>query len=148
VSSVSHHIFRFAQTLLIAIGLTGCTAEKDRLDAEVRRLCALDGGIKIYETVTLPPERFGKFNSVHVPDVRYAKPTDDYYYERSTEYLVRGNPDLLRFHTKLIRRSDKKVLGEGISYARRGGDFPGPWHPSSFRCPQDERLASEVFQRS
>jgi hypothetical protein len=130
------------------VGATACTAEKDRLDAEVRRLCALDGGVNTYETVALPSERFDQFNSVHVPDTRYAKPTDDYYYERSTEYLVRGNPDLLRFHTKLIRRSDKKLLGEGISYARRGGDLPGPWHPSSFMCPQDVNVASKVFKRT
>jgi hypothetical protein len=148
VSSVSHHIFRFAQTLLIAIGLTGCTAEKDRLDAEVRRLCALDGGIKVYETVALAPERFDDFGSVHVPDIRYAKPVDEYYYERNTEYLVRGNPELLRSHTKLVRRADAKLLGEAISYARRGGDLPGPWHPSSFRCPQDVDIARRVFRNT
>jgi hypothetical protein len=148
VNNTRRRIAEAAQVLLMVVGVTACTAEKDRLDAEVRRLCALDGGVNVYETVALPPERFDQFNSVHVPDTRYAKPTDDYYYERSTEYLVRGNPDLLRFHTKLIRRSDKKVLGEGTSYARRGGDLPGPWHPSSFRCPQDVNVASKVFKRA
>jgi hypothetical protein len=134
--------------LLSLTGLFGCTAERDRLDEEVRRLCALDGGIKVHETVVLPAARFDKFGSVRVPDSRYAKPTDEYYYERETEILVRGNPDLLRFHTKLVRSSDKRVLGEAVSYVRRGGDIPGPWHPSSFSCPQDVRIAGKVFKMS
>lgn len=30
--------------------------------------------------------------------------------------------DLIRYHGQLFRRSDGKLLGEFISYARRGGD--------------------------
>ncbi len=35
-------------------------SEKARLDREVERLCAIDGGVKVYETVTLPPDKFDK----------------------------------------------------------------------------------------
>ena len=148
VSNTRRRIAAAAKAFVLVVGATACTAEKDRLDKEVQRLCALDGGITIYETVALSPDRFDQFGSVHIPHVRYAKPTDEYFYERGTEYLVRGNPELLRSHTKLVRRADAKPLGEAISYARRGGDLPGPWHPTSFRCPQDVDIARKVFRNA
>ncbi|PXW85760.1 hypothetical protein C8R34_11870, partial [Nitrosomonas sp. Nm84] len=41
-------------------------------------------------------------------------------------------------HIKIIRKSDMKLLGEFILYRRAGGDLPGPWVPSSHRCPSSE----------
>ena len=35
-------------------------SEKARLDREVDRLCAIDGGIRVYETVTLPADKFNE----------------------------------------------------------------------------------------
>jgi hypothetical protein len=29
-------------------------------DAKAYRLCAIDGGVKVYETVKLPPEKFNQ----------------------------------------------------------------------------------------
>ncbi|MBP9101513.1 MAG: hypothetical protein KBF68_09110 [Nitrosomonas sp.] len=49
-------LFLFASLIVYATFFT----EKARLDREVKRLCAIDGGIKVYETVKLPAERFGK----------------------------------------------------------------------------------------
>ena len=48
--------------LMVALELmAGCaTAGKMNLDAEIDRRCAVDGGIKVYETVQLPPEQFEK----------------------------------------------------------------------------------------
>ena len=37
--------------------------------------------------------------------------------------------------TKIIRKYDEKLLGEWVSYHRGGGEFPGPWIPTSFSCP-------------
>jgi hypothetical protein len=103
-------------------------AEKQKAyyDAEIDRLCAIDGGINVYETVKLPPERF---------DQRW----NEYLYVREPTTYIRTeseNPSLLRDTSKIIRRSDGKVLGEYVSYVRRGGDLPGPGHPSSYRCPK------------
>ena len=36
-------------------------SEKARLDREVDRLCAIDGGIRVYETVQLPSDKFNKW---------------------------------------------------------------------------------------
>jgi hypothetical protein len=114
--------------------LTGC--EKWRLDSEVRELCAKDGGIKVYETVKLPAETFDKEGVIKIPSKQEAKASDEYYYEWIVKYLHSGDPEMWRSHTLIIRRKDGKVLGESIHYARRGGDLPGPWHPSSFSCPE------------
>ncbi|MBX3647519.1 MAG: hypothetical protein KDD77_01725 [Caldilineaceae bacterium] len=105
------------------------------LDAEVRELCAKDGGVKVYETVKLPAEKFDKWGNVRIPSKRDAALTDEYYYEIDTTYFRTGNPEVWRSRYWVTRRGDGKVLGESIRYARRGGDIPGPWHPSSFGCP-------------
>ena len=34
-------------------------------DAEVRRLCAIDGGVKVYETVKLPADKFNQWGQVN-----------------------------------------------------------------------------------
>ena len=136
-----------ASVLLMA---SGCEREKDRLDAEVRRLCQQDGGVKAYEIVKLPSSRFDKFGGLSIPNKDKARPEDDYFYEWDVQYLRKGNPELLRSHHKLIRRKDEKVLGESVRYIRRGGDLPGPWHDSSFSCPEvGEQVGLErlVFQK-
>ena len=131
------------------VTLVAC--EKARLDDEVRRLCAIDGGVKVYEAVKLPPEKFDKLGSVSIPSKDKAKPEDEYYYEWNVEYLKQGNPSLVRSHHRVIRRADAKVLGESIRYSRRGGDLPSPMHDSHFACPevrQDEPgLERSIFQR-
>ena len=129
--------------------LAGC--EKDRLDAQVRDLCAKDGGVKVYETVKLPPEEFDKYGAVRIPSKQDAKSEDQYYYEWNVLHYKDGNPSMRRDHFLVFRRSDSKLLGEAISYARRGGDMPGPWHPSSFRCPEDSGnsiLQQRIFTHS
>lgn len=138
-------VFLFLSTLAVS----GCsTPTQMMLDAEVKRLCAIDGGMKVYEKVTLPASRFNQFGAIQIPDKANAKPTDDYYYEWSVKYYREGSPTLRRDHFIIIRRSDEKVLGEDVSYARRGGDIKGPWHDSSYRCPDMEKhlsLESAVF---
>lgn len=135
--------------LIMAAGLlAGC--EKARLDEKVRELCAKDGGIKVYETVKLPAERFDQYGVVSIPLKGDAKPEDEYYIDWNVQYIKHGNPSLWRSHHRLFRRSDRKILGESIMYARSGGDLPGPWHGSTFKCPeptQGPSLESSVFTR-
>lgn len=129
--------------------LGGC--EKYRLDAQVRELCAKDGGIKVYETVTLVAEKYDAYARTNwiLPDKSQAKPSDDYFTVTDTNYYRTGNPEMSRRQYQIIRRSDGKVLGESISYGRGGGDLPGPWHDSSYHCPTGKSLsiATQVFQR-
>jgi hypothetical protein len=109
--------------------------EKWQADKQVRELCAKDGGVRVYETVRLPAERFDKYGQMRIPSKQSAKPTDEYFYESATRSLRSGNPEMWQSHYKVYRQFDNKLLGESISYARRGGDIPGPWHESSFGCP-------------
>lgn len=129
-------VTNFDKATIYVVGILFlASCEKAKLDEEVRRLCAIDGGIKVYEKVILPPGNFDRFGTIRIPSAKDAKLSDDYYYESETKFLQQGDPDLRRDHTKIIRRSDMKILGESTYYARRGGDIPGPWHPSSFGCP-------------
>lgn len=139
-------------SLLLLLQLaTACASgpSKTELDAEVKRLCAIDGGVKVYETVRLPAERFDKWGNVGIRNKQNAKPSDEYYFESEDFYYQKGNPRLLRNRTWIIRRSDGKVLGESIRYGRGGGDLPGPWHESSFDCPPiadaEGKLESSIF---
>lgn len=135
----------FASSLIYASFFT----EKDRLDREVKRLCAIDGGIKVYETVKLPAEQFTQFGSINIPYKEIAKPEDEYYYESYTTHLAKGNPELLRLHTQFYRKSGNKLLGESVVYMRRGGGMPGPWHVHAFSCPEKEDdgyLKKQIFK--
>lgn len=119
-----------------ALLLAGC--EKDRLDAQVKELCAKDGGIKVYETVKLPPERFDQWGMVKPYDPTQGENAlgPDFVFKRDIYYFKKEPPTFIRHHYLVIRQADGKVLGETISYGRGGGDLPGPWHPSSFTCPE------------
>ena len=125
-----------AVIFLLAVA-TGCaTALKSELDAEVKRLCAIDGGVHVYETVELPPEKFDRYGHVKIPTKEEAKLNDKYYSDWMVHYYRRGNPEFWRSEIRIIRARDQKVLGSSVSYSRRGGDLPSPMHESSFTCPE------------
>lgn len=119
-------------------------------DAQVNRLCAQDGGIKIYETVKLPKDKFNEWGQPN-----FFRPTQgenalgpEYVYRSEDRYYREGNPALIRYHHQVIRRSSGAVLGEAVSYGRGGGDLPGPWAPSNYHCPPtSESSEIALFKR-
>ena len=139
------HVF----SLLILASCAGAASKSD-LDDEVRRLCGIDGGVKIYETVRLPPEKLNQWGqpNFYLPTEGQNALGAEYTFHRERKYLREGNPSLRRSHYSIVRRSDNKLLGESISYSRGGGDAPGPWQPSSYSCPEiagDIPLLTKVF---
>lgn len=128
-----------------------------RADKLVDELCAKDGGIKVYETVTLPKERFDVRGQFYVSVRQDMKPTDEYYTEWDNQYYkMDGTLDLekphrdkyleiTQSHNQVYRKLDNKLLGESISYWRSGGDAIGPWHMSSYDCPQNNNLEKQIF---
>lgn len=135
-------------TLLLLVPLaTACASgpSKFDLDTEVKRLCAIDGGIKVYEKAELTPDLLDWAGRIWISDKAQAKSSDKYYTEQDTYYYRQGNPDMRREHIRVIRRSDGKIMGEAIRYSRRGGDMPGPWHDSSFSCPKVWNLEPAIF---
>lgn len=120
--------------LLLTIGFF--EGRKAYWDYRVKEMCEKDGGVKVFEAIKLPSEMFNQWGQVsfQIPLKYNAKSSDEYYFEWDIQYYQRGSPEVWRNHFTLIRVIDKKILGEAIGYSRRGGDFPGPWHESSYGC--------------
>lgn len=115
-------------------------------DREVDGLCAKDGGVHVYETVTLGPENFGPDGTVFPQyellaaqrpghGLRYGP---DYTVKFSTETLRDGRgllmPRLTRSVIHVVRVEGSKLLAEQVGYDRYGGDPAGPWAASSHSC--------------
>lgn len=117
-------------------------------DMQVKGLCAKDGGVKVYETVKLPAERFDQWGQInfYLPTKGEDALGAEYIYKDETIYYRSGNPDLFRMHAQVFRRADGKILGESVFYKRGGGDLPGPWHGSSFMCPELS-VANDVLRQ-
>jgi hypothetical protein len=133
------------------LALSGCGPyQKAKLDREVDRLCAIDGGVHIYETVRLPKENFGADGEVF-PQFRSQVVSGgglgpDYRWKSVRRPIVVGDPSLTRLEQTVIRVKDEKLLGKRVVYIRGGGDLPGPWAASSYSChsvPLD--LVKSVF---
>lgn len=143
--------YRTAGVLTLVMGLPFILLGINRTlvwqaDREVDRLCALDGGVHVYETVTLGPENFGPDGTVfpqyqleaarnpgrglrYGPD--YAVVSKDSVVRSGTSILV---PGIRRFATQYVRQADGKLLAERVRYSRGGGDLPGPWTGTSHSC--------------
>lgn len=134
------------------VGLGGCERAKTRLDREVDRLCAVDGGMRVFETVHLPKELFGPPPYEHVFHEYRMRRIDEgrlglsYIHKEESKILVQGSPALGRYRSLILRVRDQKVLAEFVVYKRSGGDFPGPWEPSVKTCGQEEQSKNFYHQ--
>jgi hypothetical protein len=145
--------------LLLPFVASCVTPTKAELDDEVRRLCAADGGVKVYQKVELPPTMFDSRGDVIFYDATKKERSlgAEYTFRQSVTYYRKGDPDagtgqavMARRHYQIIRNSDQRLLGEAVLYGRRGGDLTGPGHPSAFSCPSandagDVALIRRVF---
>lgn len=131
------------------LACAACSSEADRLDAEARRLCAIDGGIKVYETVVLPPEKFNSLGQALVPIGKDEKGWG-YFVKAEGQRLSGkdGKPQLERFVETVVRSSDGKTLASSVSYITGGGEpLAGLIQYQSTICPSpsERRLAERVF---
>ena len=121
------------------------------VDDQVRELCAKDGGVRVYETVKLPAEKFDEHGrpNFRIPYKAEVSPSDEYYYEEVITYIQSGNPSLQRSEYRYVRHRDGKVMGASVFYSRGGGGLPGPWYEPPLICPdpvkQRTNLITEVF---
>ncbi|MBA3771783.1 MAG: hypothetical protein H0X13_04665 [Ramlibacter sp.] len=148
-----HRLSASILVITVLLLLAGCERAKTRLDREVDRLCAIDGGVHVYETVELSKENFGpdgevfpQYRGLPLEKGRYST---HYYFRPEEKVLISGTPSLYRFSFAIVRQADRRVMGEQVSYVRRGGDFPGPWHDSSHACSEKELhghgIESKIF---
>jgi hypothetical protein len=121
-------------------------------DAQIRTLCAKDGGFTIFERVTLSKEEYerlgGYAGDIRIPFVGKDPKGSPYVLEILRTPLRKGEePYVARNETLIRRRVDGKLLSRGVEYLRRGGDLPmGLFHPSSFSCPRAFfTLSKETF---
>lgn len=123
--------------VLILLALGFYEARKAYWDYQVRGMCEKDGGIKVYETVKLPPEKFNEWGQVNFyhPTQKERALGSEYKFKEKITVLKTGDLSFLRYHHQVFRRSDNRLLGETTSYGRGGGDLPGPWGGSNFHCP-------------
>lgn len=122
-------------------------------DTKVREMCAKDGGISVYESVELPAVMFNKWGQINFyrPNQGENALGSEYLVKVETQFLRTENEDpvIMRFQSQVFRKSDGKLLVDSVSYARRGGDLPGPWHASSYRCPEHVKdILDELFVKS
>jgi hypothetical protein len=106
-------------------------------DWRVDRMCAVDGGVTVYETVELPAERFDEWGMVNFYHPARGENAlgPEYTFEWDINYYRRGNPQVWKTMYQVSRVIDGKRLGETVLYGRAGGGVPGPWQPSGYRCP-------------
>jgi hypothetical protein len=117
----------------------------------VDKLCAKDGGTKIYEIIKLPAHQYNKNWIINLQDEKHSN-SKSYYYFKSKIIVIKGSPQSSNINklaiwktvTKIIRTKDKKIMSELISYTRSGGDPLGPWHPSHYTCPKNG-FSRDVF---
>lgn len=135
------HITKYLLVSLATLSLIACaTPVRVLYDKEVDRLCAFDGGVKVFETVRLPATAFnlyGNLKHVKLLDGESAL-GPEYRYVRKREYL-RGRPDsstpaLIRSEAAVYRRTDSRLLGTYTNYIRTGGEA-GPFVVPSYDCP-------------
>jgi len=118
----------------------------------MQELCKKDGGVTVYEKVTLPKAAFddtgrlitGEFR--RTSDHRTLIPVGREYLIERNEEVIKGRRDpsfegafpegrLLRFITTIRRNLDGKVMGIEITYGRTGGDLT-LGHPGQNFCPK------------
>ena len=128
--------------MLVPLMVSCATPSKSDLDEEVRRLCAIDGGIKVYETTVPPRGQVDANGNLRITAKEYATVRDEYYFDSDTLYYRKGNPEMWRTEYRIVRVRDKKVMGTSVIYSRRGGDLriPSPMH-ESLLMPCDRQSA-------
>lgn len=136
--------------LMALLTLQSCSPWLDarESEAEVRRLCSIDGGVKVYETVPTPA---GQFPSV-IPDVGRQVWQPDlgtifggYRYAETQGPAIRGHGRVIYRNTVTITRiSDRKVMGDLVVYRNEGDEILHGIH-----CPEKvtgQKLIDSVFR--
>lgn len=152
-----HRLTPIVVVAILLPALTGC--ERWWLDWQMESLCKKDGGINVYETVTLPASEFSSTGQPFAKYVSIAESPEDYLgpnyrYVLNINIIVglqadatKGEGQLRRLYALIYRRSDDRLLGEQIWYDRSGGDgFTFGFQPSGKSCPNFTRdLAQSIF---
>lgn len=128
---------KFAALLLTFFG---AQSSKATWDDRVTELCMLEGGVKIFETISLSQEdyvRLGGFNG-EIPLPREGSPIAEgaeYVIRTKYEELNESSPRVSKSENIILRVRDGLVLGTFTIFSRVGGDSGLLYsESSSFSC--------------
>jgi hypothetical protein len=142
VRVLSSVIKRFAFSSSAVLLAACATPSQMYWDHRVKELCEKDGGVTVYEKVELTKE---EFNKLDIPFEKHAKPDTPYYRVSLVDVVINDSPRVWKGGQKIVRRSDGKVLGMQIYYARRGGDIlTGISESSHYGCEQINNINLDI----
>lgn len=134
--------------LILAVGFY--EGRKAYWDAQVREMCAKDGGVTIYQKLHISKAEVRLLGTVGgmigIPAKELARPNAPVHEELKIIDIRRASPQVSRSEMLILRRSDGAIVAKAIIYARSGGDFSSPAHPSSFSCPELKAVISDLQQ--
>lgn len=146
-------------SILFTLALAGCMGyvpgQQSYWDAQVREMCAKDGGVTIFEKIRISKSDINRRVLPSTVDGRLgvaikelAHPDSPVYgIEKITHFHQEKNLSVSRRELSVIRRIDQVVVARQISYGRFGGDFPtGIVHDSSFGCPDLGTMAARLAE--
>lgn len=121
-----------------------------RADNMVRKLCAKDGGVRIFKKISVDEEEYRKiFNrksEQYITFKEYSNPKSKYYIVDNSTYIKNGYLKIVKTEYDLIKRQNGLILAKSIFYSRRGGDPIGPWERTYFTCPKaNEEFLYSIF---
>lgn len=146
--------------LLSVLLLTGC--EKFALVRQMNELCKKDAGVKIYNEVKLPRDRFDKFGNL-IPLIPYGNGEEisisrryflgEYGEDYESKIIINGKTDgslegrsLNRYRVSIVRTKDNKIMGEKIDYGVTTGTI---WYElwGGASCPSNNiDLRRSIFK--
>lgn len=147
---------KFFVALPLIATLIGCAGyvpgRQSYWDAQVKELCAKDGGVQIFEKLRVSEQDLVYLDKldgkVSVPSKDSANPNSVAYSEfKLSPIYSAGSLAIDRAESTIVRRSDQVVIARWVVYKRSGGDIPtGIAHDSSFTCPDLTKIASDLQQ--
>jgi hypothetical protein len=139
-------------TIACAGLLSGCGLDLIYVDWKLNKLCAQDGGVKVF--ITDKPPEYLKLpdGNVDLAMLQGAKQGQPYYLQHKTNMLEVLGSEIQRTETKLIRHVDAETLGISIMYVRPGENVGVPiLYRRGYSCPSEGgllQLVSETFYSS
>ena len=111
--------------ILVVIAFLFCEANKAYWDSQVREMCEKDGGVTVYETVTLTREQYlkndGYKGMITIAPESNSKPHHEFYKKQTNTIIKKSNPKVIRSEYITYRKTDNKKLGTWVTYGRGGG---------------------------
>lgn len=92
-------------------------------DQRIAEMCIAEGGVTIYEAVTLTPEEFRSYGptqgTIRIPSEQASERSNLPYFRKfSLTYLNESQPRISKLDYLVIRKSDQQVMARSISFGR------------------------------